>query len=306
MSDEVTQNSEPIAANEQAQENQEQPQEQALGEQIQEAAEAGASKEEIKQMIQDFELKVNGKTINKKLDLNDKEAVTRELQKAYAGQQAMQKAAEIEKLYKDEIARLKKDPFSVLEELGLDPDELAELRIQKRIEEMKKSPEQVAKEQMQKELEEARKKLKDKEEEADKVKFEKMQEQAAREIDHEITTALDAHKTLAATPFIIKRVADATLWAMENGFPDAKAGDVLDMVEDELKKEMSNMFAQLPEEVIEAYLGQKNVERLRQKRIKAVQDTKNISNIQKETAKVSPSSEAPRPKMSIDEFMRKR
>lgn len=273
---------------------------------VEKAVEEGASKEEIKQMIKEFELKVNGKTINKKIDLMDHEAVKRELQKAYAGQQSMQKAAELEKLFADEIARLKADPFAVLEEMGLDADELAELRLQKRIEEMKKSPEQIAKEQMQKELEEARKKLKEQESAAEDAKFQKMQEEAARQIDEEITSALDAHKTLGASPFIVKKVADTMMWAMDNGFEDVTAADVLDTVESEVKKEISTMFSQLPEEVIEAYLGQKNVDRLRQKRIKSAEQTKNVSNLKKEISKSPEQNQAPTKKMSIDEFMRRR
>jgi len=273
---------------------------------IEEAQEEGASAEEIASMIREFELKVNGKTINKKIDLSDEEAVKRELQKAYAGQQAMQKSAELEKIYAQEIERLKSDPFSVLEELGLDADELAELRIQQRIEEMKKSPEELAREQMQRELEEARQKLREQEDRAKEAEFAKLQEEAARALDDEISTALDAHTTLAASPYIVKKVADTMMWAMDNGFEDVTAGDVLDTVEAEVKKEISSMMSQLPEEVMEAYLGQKNIDRLRQKRIKAVKETKNVSNLKKESAKPVEKKEEPRTKTNIDHWLRSR
>lgn len=277
-----------------------------LEEAVEQAQEDGASAEEIASMIKEFELKVNGKTINKKIDLSDEEAVKRELQKAYAGQQAMQKSAELEKIYAQEIERLKADPFSVLEELGLNPDELAELRIQQRIEEMKKSPEELAREQMQKELEEARQKLREQEDRAKEAEFAKMQEEAARALDEEISTALDAHTTLAASPYIVKKVADTMMWAMDNGFDDVTANDVLDTVEAEVKKEISSMMSQLPEEVMEAYLGQKNLDRLRQKRIKSAQQTKNVSNLKKEVAKEVPKEEPKREKQNIDAWLRRR
>lgn len=273
---------------------------------IEEAQEEGASAEEIASMIREFELKVNGKTINKKIDLGDEEAIKRELQKAYAGQQAMQKSAELEKIYAQEIERLKSDPFSVLEELGLDADELAELRIQQRIEEMKKSPEELAREQMQRELEEARQKLREQEERAKEAEFAKLQEEAARALDDEISTALDAHTTLAASPYIVKKVADTMMWAMDNGFEDVTAADVLDTVEAEVKKEISSMMSQLPEEVMEAYLGQKNIDRLRQKRIKAVKETKNVSNLKKETARPVEKKDEPAKKVNIDHWLRSR
>lgn len=277
-----------------------------LKEEIEEAIDKGATEEEIASMVKSFELKVNGKTINKKIDLSDEEAVKRELQKAYAGQQAMQKSAELEKIYAQEIERLKSDPFGVLEELGLNPDELAELRIQQRIEEMKKSPEELAREQMQKELEEARQKLKEQEERAKEAEFAKMQEEAARALDEEISTALDAHTTLAASPYIVKKVADTMMWAMDNGFDDVTANDVLDTVEAEVKKEISSMMSQLPEEVMEAYLGQKNLDRLRQKRIKSAQQTKNVSNLKKEVAKEVPKEQPKREKQNIDAWLRRR
>jgi hypothetical protein len=279
-----------------------------IQEKLEDAIEDGASEAEIKEMIQEFELKVNGKTYNKKIDLNDHEAVKAELQKALAGQQAMQKSSELEKIYQDEVSRLKSDPFSVLEELGLNPDELAEMRIQQRIEEMKKSPEQLAQEQMQKELEEARQKLKAQEERAKDAEFARLQQEAARQLDEEITTALDAHTTLAASPFIVKRVADAMLWAMTSeeegggGFENVQAHDVLDTVEREIKDEISSMMSQLPEEVMEAYIGQKGLDKLRQKRLKAVTDTKNISNAKKEVSKSKPE-EKKREKISLDSFM---
>src|SRR5690554_5823586 len=64
--------------------------------QVQEAVENGASKEEIKNMIKEFELKVNGKTVKTKIDLADEEAIKRELQKAYAFNDVSQKYSQLE------------------------------------------------------------------------------------------------------------------------------------------------------------------------------------------------------------------
>jgi hypothetical protein len=96
------------------------------------------------------------------------------------------------------------------------------------------------------------------------------------------------------------------MWAMDNGFDDVTANDVLDTVEAEVKKEISSMMSQLPEEVMEAYLGQKNLDRLRQKRIKSAQQTKNVSNLKKEVAKEVPKEEPKREKQNIDAWLRRR
>jgi 23S rRNA-/tRNA-specific pseudouridylate synthase len=109
-----------------------------LEEVVQDALEQGASKKEVQSLIREFQLKVNGKTINRRIDLSDEAGLKNELQLAAAARSSMQDSANLKKLYEKEVGRLKSDPWAVLKELGMDPDELAELRIQSRIEEMKK------------------------------------------------------------------------------------------------------------------------------------------------------------------------
>lgn len=281
--------------------------EEELKEAVEEAIEEGASEEEIKQMVKEFHLKVNGREIVKKVDLNDEEGLQRILQREAAGQQAMQEIAEMKKLWANELSRLKNNPWEVLQELNLDPDELAERRLQERIEEMKKSPEQLEREKMQKELEEARQRLKEQEERAAQAEEQRLREEAAVNLDEEISKALDAHTTLAASPMVVKRIAQTMLWAMDNGYDDISASDVLPTVEAEIKEELNNFMSELPEDMIEAYIGQKASEKLRQKRLNIAKNTpKTVSNAKKEVAKSAPKEEKPRTKQSLDAFMRSR
>jgi len=69
----------------------------------------GASEKEVKNLIKEFQLKVNGKVINKKIDLSDENALKNELQLSAAARQAMQEAANLKKLYESEVSRLKQD-----------------------------------------------------------------------------------------------------------------------------------------------------------------------------------------------------
>lgn len=239
-----------------------------LRQDIDDAIENGASEEEIKEMIEEFELKVNGKTVKRKLDLHDKEAVKRELQMAAAGRQSMQELAELKKLYTQELGRLKENPWSVLEELGLNPEDLAESLLREKVEEAKKSPEQLEKEKMQRELEAARKELERQKQEADQARMSQLEAEAAQELETEIMSALDAHTTLPKSPKTIARIADTMLWAMENGFNDVGVKDVLPTVEDEIRRELQQFMSDLPEEMFENYLGKKNMERMRQRRLK--------------------------------------
>jgi len=281
---------------------------------VQKAKESGASKQEIKQLKEMIELKVNGKVVKKEVDWNDKDALKRELQLAYAGREAMQEANELKKLFANEISRLKSDPWSVIEELGLNPDELAELRIQQRIEEMQKSPEQKEKEKLQaeresamKELENLRKQLKDKEESEQKLQREKYETEVAQNLENDIIKALDAHKDISASPKIISRIADTMLWAIDNGFEDVTAEDVIPTVRKEMRQEINDLLANLPEDFLEEYIGSKNIDRLRKKRLaaaKAAKSVNNVSNVAPKTSNSVESKDDKKPKQKLEDFMR--
>jgi vacuolar-type H+-ATPase subunit I/STV1 len=273
-----------------------------LQEAVEEAIEEGATQEEVANMIKEFELKVNGRTLNKKIDLSDEDALKKELQLAAAGRQSMQELAEIKKLYTQEIERLKQDPFAVLEELGLNGDELAELRLQQRIEEMKKSPEQIEREKIQAELEQARKQLQAEKERAEQAEMARLREQAAIQLDEEISAALEAHQSLPNSAYTVKKIADMMLWAIDNGWDDVTVNDVVPSVEAEIRNEISEMFDNLPETAMESYLGKKNIERMRNKRLAQMKTVENTSNVKKTVGK--PKEEKPREKIKIDDWMR--
>jgi hypothetical protein len=282
-----------------------------LQEELEEAAANGASAEELKSMVEEFELKVNGKTLTKKLDLADKEAVKRELQKAYAGQLAMQDKAELEKALQSKVGEWKNNPWLFFEELGMDADELAELRMAQRLEELKKDPAELEREQMQRELEQARQLLKQKEEREKQLEYERLQEEAAMQLDNEISEALDAHPTLPASPRVIRQIADTLAWAITpsnqggGGFDPDEIGvaDVLPSVENEIKREISDLMASLPEEMLEQYIGNKGIEKLKRKTINKVKKApKSAKSLNKPSAPKQEVSNVPKKKGRLEDF----
>lgn len=283
--------------------------EEELKEELEEAAKNGASKQELQNMVREYNLKINGKTVTKKLDLSDEEAVKRELQKAYAGQQAMQQKAELEKALRAQVNQWKQDPWKFFEQMNLDPDELAELRIQQRIEEMKKDPAELEREMMQRELQRMREELKSREEREKELEMERLQEQAAMELDDEISKALDAHGSLPSSPRVIKQVADTMLWAMEQGFDDVKASDVLPTVEKEIRKEIADLMGSLPEQMMEEYIGKKNLDRLRKQRVASAKKApaKTANSLKKQpSAPAKKQEDVAKAKKSIEDFLRSR
>ena len=265
----------------------------------------GASEKEVKSLIREYQLKVNGKTINKKIDLSDENGLRNELQLAAAARQSMQESANLKKLYEKEVGRLKSDPWAVLQELGIDPDELAELRIQSRIEEMKKSPDQIERERIQKELTAAREEARQLKEERESENFEKMKQQAAVQIESEIESALDAYKSLPKSRHIVKRIADSLLWAMDQGFENVTAEDVMPMVEKEWKEEMGRLMDDSSEDILEQMIGQRNLERMRNKRLNSMNSApKSAASIKSTSASIQKQPEKPAEKMSQRAFFK--
>jgi hypothetical protein len=298
--------SEQIPAESQEAASQEASGQEALQDAVEDAIASGASEKEVKNLIKEFQLKVNGKVINKKIDLSDENALKNELQLSAAARNAMQESANLKKLYESEVNRLRQDPFSVLAELGLDPDQLAEMRIQQRIEEMKKSPEQLEREKIQAELQAAREEANKLKAERESEQFEKLKEQAAAQIETEIEHALDAHKTLPKSRHIVKRIADSMLWAMGNGFDDVTAEDVMPLVEKEWREEMGRLMDDSPEDVLEQLIGQRNIERLRAKRLNAMSasNAKTANSIKPTAGSVQKQEEQKREKIKQRDFFK--
>ena len=293
------------APSQESQESGESGQEGQLQDVVETALAHGASEKEVKSLIREYQLKVNGKTINKKIDLSDENGLRNELQLAAAARQSMQEASNLKKLYEKEVGRLKSNPWEVLKELGMDPDELAELRIQSRIEEMKKSPDQIERERIQKELTAAREEARQLKEERETENFEKMKQQAAVQIESEIESALDAYKTLPKSRHIVKRIADSLLWAMDQGFENVTAEDVMPMVEKEWKEEMGRLMDDSSEDILEQMIGQRNIERMRAKRLAGMnQAPKSATSIKSTSASIQKQAEKPAEKMKQRDFFK--
>jgi hypothetical protein len=253
---------------------------------VQEALDAGDTAE-AQRLIKKFKLKIQGKEVEREVNLGDDDYLRNQFQLAEMSKRSMQESAELKKAYQAEIDRMRKDPWSVLSELGLDPDSLAEARIQERIEEMRKSPEQLEKERYQKELQEAREESKRLKDEKAQLEMSKLQEQASTQIQSEINEALSAHRSLPNSKYVVRKIADSMLWAMNNGFPDVSAQDVIPLVEQEMRKEFDQFYDEMPDEMLEKFIGQKTSERMRKRRLSKTKANPNVGQVKATTASVN-------------------
>ena len=273
-----------------------------LASDVEAAVDAGASDAEIQELIETFKIKVNGEERDVTLDWNNKEDIIRRLQMAEAGQGAMQRSAELERNFERELQGIVNDPWKALEELGFDVDALAEERIQQQIAQLQKSPEQVAQEERDYELEELRQKLREQESQSQDVEFQRLQQDAEIDLDNQITEALSATTELPKSPYVVKRIADAMLMAMENGRDDITANDVIPWVQKEINGEIQDLFGAMPDKLLEQYLGNQTIDRLRKGRL-AKMKTQPVGNI-RQTGKAVPIEKEQKKKISMNQWLR--
>lgn len=264
------------------------------------------TKAQVQEMKKRLKLKVDGREIEEEIDLNNEDYLREMLQKGKSADSKFQKASKIEKEMKELIKLFQEDPYEALVKMGHDPDVLAEKRIEQKIKELEKSPEQIQMEKFQKELEKERKlreKLENEKLEAEKAR---VQEEYSRKLDTEITEALSSSK-LPKSPYVVKRLAENLMQAMQMGYEDVSVKDVLPVVEKQIHSEIQQMFGAMPEDVIEQILGKDVSDKLRKRRINKMKATETAAAI-KETGKaeqVKKSAESEPTKINPKDFWSK-
>lgn len=244
--------------------------------------EAAKPKEEPKPRKKKYAPKVNGKQKEIEIDLDNDEEVVKYLSKALAADEKFQEAAHLRKNVEMLVNELKTNPRSVLShpELGLDLKKFAQDILNEEIEEMQKTPEQKELEKLRKELEAKTKREQELEDAKRVAEMERLEEQAFKQFDDDVTEALSS-TSLPKSPYVIKRIADIMIEAVNKGYTDVGVKDIMPIVENQIKGELQKMFEIMPEEVMEEMIGKNNLSRLRKKRLaqmkKAPTDTvKNI------------------------------
>ena len=273
-----------------------------LGEAVEEAIEEGATEAEVQSLIETFKIKVNGEEKDIELDWNNKEDIVRRLQMAEAGQGAMQRSAELEKVFDTELGRLQDDPMAVLEEMGFNLDEMAEQRIQRKIDELSKSPEEKAREEALKvqgekdaELEKLRSQIKEQE-------IAQLQRQYEIDLGKEIETAISATSELPKGRYTMKQVTNVMMDAMRNGI-EMSADDAVRNVAGTMKTDIQDLLDAMPDEVLRSYLGKNNNDRLRKKRLADAKAAPPASTI-KDTGAISKPESGPKRKIGMQEFLK--
>lgn len=227
------------------------------------------SQKEAKDLKKKYKIKSDGKEEEIELDLGDEEAVKKHLQKSRSFDTRLKEFSGFKSQVDQFMDQLRNAPESVLEQLGINVDEMSEKRIQKKIEELSKSPEQLEREKMQSELEALRKEKDESAKAREVAEQEAMMNKTAAEIESSIIKAMDKANTILPknNPQIIGEIARAMKEAMSRGYNEVTVDDVVPIVEKRYRQQLSSLFDVLPEEAIETILGKNNLERMRKKRV---------------------------------------
>jgi hypothetical protein len=227
----------------------------------------------IEKRLKKLKLKVDGKEEDFELDLDNDEELIKHLQLGKMGQKRASEKAQLEKELTAFIEALRGDPLSLLEqELGLNKEKIIEDYINNQIEAAKKTPEQLEREKMEKELQALRAERKREKEESERRELERLQQQEFERVDMQMEQAL-TKSDLPKSPFVVKKIADYMLVAIENGY-DVTPEDVIPLVREEMHADLKEMFGALPEDVVEGLLGEQVINKLRKRRVAKAQEAR--------------------------------
>lgn len=248
-------------------------------EQSSEQAPAELSAEEaqaLQEKIEEFELKVNGKTIKEKVNMNDKARLQKAFQMEKAAQEAMAKSAssqkQIQKMEEEMdqfLQILKNDPMKILSNpaLGLKLEDMADKILASKIEEASKSPEQLELEKARAKLAEYEQKIKDEETARQTAERQKLEADAEAHIQSEIMEAIDSG-SLPKSPYIINKMAQLASIAFDNGV-DVSMKDLAPIVKKMYQRDMKEMMGGMKDDEIEELVSSDRIKAIRNSRIQA-------------------------------------
>lgn len=202
-------------------------------------------KQEVKSQLKKLKIKVDGKELEKELDLANEAELIKILQMSEMSNKRAQEAAELRKKdnhreneLKNFLELLEKQPELVLSKMGKNPAELAEKWLQAEVEKMQMDP----KERRIQELEAEMKRVQE-----EKAQVKKAQEEAqaravrekyAADYEKELSKAI-TDGNLPNEPHIIAKLTDYMALAIKEGV-DLSFSDLIPLVQNNQKNTIKN------------------------------------------------------------------
>lgn len=271
------------------------------------------AKEAVVAMKKKFNLKVDGKEVEKEIDLANEAELVKILQMA---EMANKRASEAAELRKSEMQRnqdlegflqmLKENPKSILEYMGHDIKGFAEKVLEEEIEKMKMSPEQKQIAELQKQLEAKEKAEAQSKQEMERQQMEAMRAKYAAEYEKDLMEALDTG-SLPRNPEVVHRMTNYMRIALQNGI-QLSFKDIIPLVKDKLNKDLQSLLRSQKIDEIESLLGDDVVSNLykkvHSKKVTAKKAPPSPSQIKDTAPSADKKPEVAAPKISVKDFFK--
>jgi hypothetical protein len=239
-----------------------------------------ADSQELKEELEEYVLKVNGKEVREKINIRDKERITKALQMEKAAQSAFQERAitskqlqEIQSDVQEFLQQFTENPLSIVmnPEFNLSKEQkrqLAEAILREDLEDSQKTPEQ-------KEYEETKRRYEELLAEKDALEAQRrsdeqarLEQEAAVELENEIVQAIEVG-SLPRSQYISKKLADLAYIAYSNGI-DLSMQDLIPFVKQQYKRDIAEMLGILDDEEVEMLVSKDRIRAIRNKQIQSV------------------------------------
>ncbi|MFI5241261.1 MAG: hypothetical protein ACHQUA_02385 [Microgenomates group bacterium] len=224
-------------------------------------------KKEAKKNIKEFKLKVYGREVTDKIDLDNEEELVKRLQKAHSFDKVAQESSQLRKAAEQFVDLLRKDPRKVLSDpnINIDLKKFAQDIINADLEDQAKTPEQREIEKLRADLEARISKEKEDEDTRKKSEFEKLQTETEQKLESDITSALEGGN-LPKTPYTVKKMAEIMMTALENDI-ELSAKEVIPLLRKQMQEDIKQMFSASSDDLLEEMLGNDNLTRLQKRRL---------------------------------------
>lgn len=234
----------------------------------------------IEKLEREYSLKVNGKDVKAKVDLNDTARITKALQMEAAAQEAFRDRAitakqlqEIQQDVQNFLSEFSADPLKVLMngDFNFTKEQkraIAEAILREDLEESQKTPEQIRAEQAEERLQELMEEKEALEAQRRAEEQSYLEQQAAIELETEISDAITAGE-LPKSKYMAKKLADLAYIAYMNGV-DLSMKEIIPFAKEQYKKDMREMLQVLKDEEVEELVSKERIRNIRNKQIQSV------------------------------------
>lgn len=218
------------------------------------------AKEEVKDTLKKLNIKVDGKEIEREIDLADEAELIKILQMAEMSQSRAQEAAELRKndmtrnaQLEEFLDTLKSNPEVILEQMGIDVLDFAGEIANREVKKMEMTPEELELAELREELTKIKENEAKAKEESETREMEALRDKYALDYEKNLLDSIAEHE-LPNSPHIINQMVNMVTVAHENGI-DLNFSDVAPLVKEEYESDMRNRISGLSADDLVALLS---------------------------------------------------